>query len=120
MKTLKWILLLLVLSDGNGLAAAEVPALIKVEICRQKAVLVQLRANGNRAGSLVVKSISKGPLHFYVFDVSGNIVFHALLLPGTSRNIEALKNGEYSYDVFHNDEGVEQGKILVHQKVRAV
>lgn len=120
MKTLKWILLLMVMSIVTGLAASEEPASVKVEVCRQKEALVQLRPVAGRAGNLVVKSISRGTLHFYVFDLSGNMVFHALLLPGTSRNIEALKNGEYSYDVFQQDVGVEQGKISVHIKARAV
>lgn len=116
MNMLKLILLLLVLIGGKDLAAAEDPALIKIEVCRQKEALVQLRTSDAVEGSLVVKSITKEPLHFYVFDVSGNMVFHALLLPGCSRKVEALKNGAYSYDVFHQDEGVEQGKISVHRK----
>lgn len=118
MKTLKLLLLLLLFAGSNAIATED-PALIKVEVCRQKEALVQLRTS-TASGNLVVRSRTKETLHFYVFDVSGNMVYHALLLPGSIRSVNALKNGEYSYDVFLHDEGVEQGKISVQAKHKTI
>lgn len=94
-------------------AKAYDPNPIRVKVCRQTQHLVRLTPNPTFTGALAVASECKESLHFYVFDVEGTLVFHALLLPGNNRTISELKQGEYSYDVFRKDESVEQGKITV-------
>ncbi len=86
---------------------------ILIQVCKQKEQTVRLLPNTTYSGTLSVVSASKAPLHFYIFDVEGTILFHTLLQPGSKRTVDALKKGVYSYDVFRQDEGVEQGKITV-------
>lgn len=90
------------------------PDPIQVQVCRRVTQLVKLSPNPSFNGMLTVFSESKEAVHFYVFDVEGVLLFHALLSPGEKRAINDLKKGAYSYDVFYKDESVEQGKILVH------
>lgn len=89
------------------------PDPIQVQVCRRVTQMVKLSPNPSYNGTLTVFSESKEAVHFYVFDVEGVLLFHALLSPGEKRTINDLKKGAYSYDVFHKDESVEQGKILV-------
>lgn len=89
------------------------PDPIEVQVCRRITQLVKLSPNPSFTGTLTVLSESKEPVHFYVFDVEGVMLFHALLSPGEKKAIDGLKKGAYSYDVFHKDISVEQGKIVV-------
>lgn len=86
---------------------------IKVQVCKRKEQTIRLSPNPSYNGTLAVVSESKAPLHFYVFDVEGTMMFNTVLKPGEKSTVSALKKGVYSYDVFRNDEGVEQGKITV-------
>lgn len=93
--------------------ATEDPLSVSVKVCRRVKDLVVLSPNPTYSGTLAVKSESTQTLHFYVFDLEGTMVYHALLLPGKERSISDLKKGTYSYDIFQNDESVEQGQITV-------
>ena len=107
------VLLLLFFAATPLLAASEDPVLVKVKVYRRTEALVQLSPNPTYNGALEIKSSGKDPVHFYVFDVEGTMVYHTLLLPGARRSVSDLKKGTYSYDIFLLDESVEQGQIEV-------
>lgn len=109
-----FILVCSALGGKAGIHVSNTPAdPIEVQVCKRKEQTIRLSPNPSYNGMLSVVSESKTPLHFYVFDVEGTMLFNTLLQPGESRTIDALKKGIYSYDVFRKDEGVEQGKITV-------
>ena len=64
-------------------------------------------------GKLSVSATTSSLLHFYVFDLEGTLVFQAVLNNNESKTIENLKKGTYLYDVFEQDESIEEGKIII-------
>jgi hypothetical protein len=74
---------------------------------------VRLRPNPSPTGTIVINSTSNVPLHFYVFDLEGTLLHRLILKPKEQRTITDLEKGIYTYDVFKNDESIEQGKIIV-------
>jgi len=102
-----------ILTTTQATAATIVPGPIQVQVCRRITQMVKLSPNPSYNGTLTVFSESREAVHFYVFDVEGVLLFHTHLLPGEKKVISDLKKGAYSYDVFHKDESVEQGKIVV-------
>ena len=78
-----------------------------------KKITVKLYPNPSLDGTITINSTSSEPLHFYVFDLEGTLL-HRLALKGKEKTkITNLKKGTYTYDVFKNDESIEQGKIIV-------
>ena len=78
---------------------------------------VRLYPNPSPNGTITVNSTVNVPLHFYVFDLEGTLL-HRLTLKGKEqKTITNLERGTYMYDVFKNDESIEQGKIIVTKKV---
>jgi len=78
---------------------------------------VRLRPNPSPTGTVIINSTSNEPLHFYVFDLEGTLLHRLVLKPKEQRTITNLEKGTYTYDVFKNDESIEQGKIIVNKKV---
>ena len=74
---------------------------------------VRLHPNPSPTGTVVVNSTSNEPLHFYVFDLEGTLLHRLILKPKEEKTISNLEKGTYTYDVFKNDESIEQGKIIV-------
>ena len=64
-------------------------------------------------GKLSVSAVTSSTLHFYIFDVDGTLVFQAVLNNKDRKVIDNLKRGSYLYDVFENDESIEEGKIII-------
>lgn len=64
-------------------------------------------------GKISVSAITSTPLHFYIFDLEGTLVYQVVLNNKDRKNIESLKKGTYTYDVFEKDESIEEGKIIV-------
>lgn len=64
-------------------------------------------------GKISVSAITSTPLHFYIFDLEGTLVYQVVLNNRDRKNIESLKKGTYMYDVFEKDESIEEGKIIV-------
>jgi hypothetical protein len=64
-------------------------------------------------GKLSVSAITSSSLHFYIFDLEGTLVYQAVLNNRERKTIENLKKGTYLYDVFENDESIEEGKIII-------
>ena len=74
---------------------------------------VRLHPNPSPTGTVIVNSTSNEPLHFYVFDLEGTLLHRLILKPKEEKTISNLEKGTYTYDVFKNDESIEQGKIIV-------
>jgi hypothetical protein len=64
-------------------------------------------------GKISVSSTTTSLLHFYIFDLEGTLIFQTELNSKEKKAIEHLKKGTYMYDVFENDESVEEGKIVI-------
>ena len=75
---------------------------------------IKLYPNPSPDGRITVNSTISEPLHFYVFDLEGTLLHRIALKGKEQRKITNLKKGTYTYDVFKNDESIEQGKIIVN------
>jgi hypothetical protein len=80
---------------------------------RKKKSTIKLYPNPSPNGVITVNSTISEPLHFYVFDLEGTLLHRILLKGKEQKTITNLKKGTYMYDVFKNDESIEQGKIIV-------
>ena len=78
---------------------------------------VRLYPNPSPNGTITVNSTVKESLHFYVFDLEGTLLHRITLKGKEQKTIKNLERGTYTYDVFKNDESIEQGKIIVTKKV---
>ncbi len=78
---------------------------------------VRLHPNPTMDGTITINSTLNAPLHFYVFDEEGALLHRILLKGKAQKRITGLKKGTYMYDVFKNDESIEQGKIIVTKKI---
>jgi hypothetical protein len=77
-----------------------------------KKVAVKLYPNPSY-GKITVSTNTNNVLHFYIFDLEGTLVYQTVLKNKERKTIENLKKGTYLYDVFENDESIEEGKIIV-------
>ena len=64
-------------------------------------------------GKLSVSAVTSSTLHFYIFDLEGTLVYQTVLNNKDRKVIDSLKKGSYLYDVFENDESIEEGKIII-------
>ena len=74
---------------------------------------IRVFPNPSMDGKVHIISMEPGVLHFYVFDTSGTLTNQVLLNQKTKQTITGLDKGEYIYDVFKDDESIEQGRIVV-------
>lgn len=79
----------------------------------EKKNTIRLYPNPSTDGTVTVNSNSNDLLYFYVFDLEGTLLHRITLKGKDHRTINNLKKGTYMYDVFKNDESIEQGKIIV-------
>ena len=79
----------------------------------RKKAAIRIYPNPTRNGSITVSSVSSGRLYFYIFDLEGVLVSRLILKAKEKKTIQDLKKGIYLYDVFREDESIEQGKIIV-------
>jgi hypothetical protein len=79
----------------------------------KKKSTIKLYPNPSPNGVITVNSTINEPLHFYVFDLEGTLLHRIILKGKEQKTIINLKKGTYMYDVFKNDESIEQGKIIV-------
>lgn len=75
--------------------------------------VIRLNPNPSYGGTISVSSNIADPVHFYIFDLDGTLMFQATLTKKDKKSITNLKKGTYMYDVFQNDESIEEGKIFV-------
>lgn len=86
---------------------------IQIHSHTSKKDYVRLYPNPTSDGTLTINSITNEPLHFYVFDLENTLLYRIELKGKEQKTISDLKKGTYTYDVFMNDESIEQGKIIV-------
>jgi hypothetical protein len=77
-----------------------------------KKINVRLSPNPTTNGTIRINSNINEPLHFYVFDFEGTLLYRIALSGKAEKKITNLMKGTYLYDVFKNDESIEQGKII--------
>jgi len=75
--------------------------------------VVRLFPNPTSNGTITINSNTNEPLHFYIFDLEGVLISRIQLKSKEQKTIKGLTKGTFSYDVFKNDESIEQGKITV-------
>ena len=86
--------------------------LIKPYLTGKKNV-VRLYPNYREDGSITFNSVTQSELHFYIFDLEGVMLYSSILKGHQNKKIPDLRKGIYTYDVFKNDESIEQGSIVV-------
>lgn len=96
--------------NANHIASADSPAVKKKTEARKSAI--KLYPNPSY-GKISVSANTSTSLHFYIFDLEGTLVYQAVLNNKEKKTVDNLKKGTYLYDVFENDESIEEGKILV-------
>jgi hypothetical protein len=74
---------------------------------------VKLYPNPTSTGTVTIHSNTNEVLDFYVFDLEGTLLYRIELKGREEKTIKKLKKGSYAYDVFKDDESIEQGKIIV-------
>jgi hypothetical protein len=74
---------------------------------------VRLYPNPTSNGVITVNSNMSDKLHFYIFDLEGVLIRRLELKPKEQLVVSNLNKGSYTYDVFKDDESIEQGKIIV-------
>ena len=87
---------------------------VKASVSRNN---VRLYPNPSPNGTITVNSTVNEPLHFYIFDLEGTLLHRITLKGKEQKTITNLERGTYMYDVFKNDESIEQGKIIVTKKI---
>ena len=121
MKTIAFLSTVLLAASIHTRAAACYPAqqqplsdslLIKPYYVGKKHI-VRLYPDPASNSSVNIDSNTEGELHFYIFDVNGVMLYRSSLKGHEEKNIPDLKKGIYTYDVFKDDESVEQGSIIV-------
>lgn len=60
-----------------------------------------------------VRNIENDKIDFFVFDASGTIMVHYKMNEKDHKKINGLDKGNYTYQVFKNDEMSESGKIII-------
>lgn len=100
--------------DGNRNASGSTRAdsITVIETKQARKNLIRLYPNPSY-GKISVSAVTSGKLNFYVFDLEGTLIYQAVLTNKERKNIENLQKGTYIYDVFQNDESVEEGKIII-------
>jgi hypothetical protein len=75
--------------------------------------VVQISPNPSYNGTVKVSSKTAQVLHFYIFDLEGTLVYQAVFKTRETKAISNLGKGTYMYNVFANDESIEEGKLIV-------
>jgi hypothetical protein len=75
--------------------------------------IVRIYPNPSYDGSINVSSNTTDRIHFYIFDLEGTMVHQIILKNRQKHTVTNLKKGVYMYDVFKDDKGIEQGKIII-------
>lgn len=84
----------------------------------QKTVLkrdsvVTIYPNPSYSGEVSVNAKTDQVLHFYIFDLEGTLIYQAVLKNKTKKAVANLNKGTYTYNVFANDESIEEGKLII-------
>src|SRR6478672_5705633 len=74
---------------------------------------VSISPNPSYTGDISVTSKSEQVLHFYIFDLEGTLIYQTVLKSKEKKAINSLNKGTYMYNVFANDESIEEGKLII-------
>lgn len=114
--TVAFLLLLLsgaVWADGNSRNLRVLPVAAKETKAAKKKTAIKLYPNPSTNGTVRVVSNTAGSVNFYIFELDGTLLHQAVIGENGKHKVTNLKKGVYTYDVFHNDEGIEHGKLIV-------
>jgi hypothetical protein len=75
--------------------------------------VVYIHPNPSTDGTIQVVSRQNGELHFYIFDLEGTMVHQSVFKNKQKQTIQNLPKGIYTYNVFANDESIEEGKLTI-------
>jgi hypothetical protein len=79
----------------------------------KKNTTVSISPNPSYTGDISVTSKSEQELHFYIFDLEGTLIYQTVLKTKEKKAINSLNKGTYMYNVFANDESIEEGKLII-------
>ena len=74
---------------------------------------IRLYPNPSYDGTITISTNLKDTLHFYIFDLEGTLINQTILTSKEKKTVTNLNKGTYMYDVFQNDESIEEGKLIV-------
>jgi hypothetical protein len=75
--------------------------------------VVTIDPNPSYNGTISVSTKAQSELHFYIFDLEGTLIYQAVIKDKQKKQISNLIKGTYLYNVFLNDESIEEGKLFV-------
>lgn len=79
----------------------------------KKNSLIHIYPNPSTNGSISITSRSEKTMHFYIFDLEGTLIYQAVLKDKEKKLVNNLNKGTYLYNVFVNDESIEEDKLIV-------
>lgn len=79
----------------------------------RKSTVVTIHPNPSYNGEVSVSSKTDQVLHFYIFDLEGTLIYQTVLKNKEKKAIDKLDKGTYMYNVFANDESIEEGKLII-------
>jgi hypothetical protein len=85
----------------------------KAKYADKKNNTVSISPNPSYTGDICVTSKSEQVLHFYIFDLEGTLIYQTELKTKEKKAINSLNKGTYMYNVFANDESIEEGKLII-------
>jgi hypothetical protein len=85
----------------------------KAKYADKKNNTVSISPNPSYTGDISVTSKSDQVLHFYIFDLEGTLIYQTELKSKEKKAINSLNKGTYMYNVFANDESIEEGKLII-------
>jgi hypothetical protein len=85
----------------------------KAKFADKKNNTVSISPNPSYTGDISVTSKSDQVLHFYIFDLEGTLIYQTELKSKEKKAINSLNKGTYMYNVFANDESIEEGKLII-------
>lgn len=97
-------------STASNIISMDSPVLKKAT--EERKSIVKIYPNPSY-GKLSVTANTNSVLHFYIFDLEGTLIYQAVLKNKDRKIVDSLKKGTYTYDVFENDESIEEGKIII-------
>lgn len=74
--------------------------------------VVNVSPNPSYTGQISISSKTDQTLHFYIFDLEGTLIYQTVLKT-KEKKATSLTKGTYMYNVFANDESIEEGKLSI-------
>ena len=75
--------------------------------------VLNIYPNPSYTGEVSISSKTDQVLHFYIFDLEGTLIYQAVLKTKEKKAVTNLNKGTYTYNVFANDESIEEGKLII-------